>query len=61
MVIIPWLHRWPGPALVTSVRKDVVEATALLRAEGDRPVMVMAPTGMIHWPNMVRWAPIGGV
>ncbi|GGK82099.1 hypothetical protein Sme01_38500 [Sphaerisporangium melleum] len=60
MVIIPWLHRWPGPALVTSVRKDVVEATALLRAEGDRPVLVMTPTGMIGWPDLVRWSPTSG-
>ncbi|MEV6986487.1 TraM recognition domain-containing protein [Sphaerisporangium sp. NPDC051017] len=60
MVIIPWLHRWPGPALVTSVRKDIVEATALLRAEGGRPVLVMAPTGMIHWPDLVRWSPTSG-
>ncbi|MET8139873.1 TraM recognition domain-containing protein [Sphaerisporangium sp. NPDC005288] len=60
MVIIPWLHRWPGPALVTSVRKDVVEATALLRVEGDRPVLVMAPTGMIGWPDLVRWSPSSG-
>ncbi|MET8160331.1 TraM recognition domain-containing protein [Sphaerisporangium sp. NPDC005289] len=60
MVIIPWLHRWPGPALVTSVRKDVVEATALLRAEDDRPVLVMAPTGMIGWPDLVRWSPTSG-
>ncbi|WP_424534425.1 type IV secretory system conjugative DNA transfer family protein [Sphaerisporangium viridialbum] len=60
MVIIPWLHRWPGPALVTSVRKDIVEATALLRAQGDRPVLVMAPTGMIHWPDLVRWSPSSG-
>ncbi|MEU9889985.1 TraM recognition domain-containing protein [Sphaerisporangium sp. NPDC051017] len=60
MVIIPWLHRWPGPALATSVRKDVVEATALLRAEGGRPVLVMAPTGMIRWPDLVRWSPTSG-
>lgn len=59
-VVIPWLHRWPGPALVTSVRKDIVEATALLRAEQQRPVLVMAPTGMIHWPDLVRWSPTSG-
>jgi type IV secretion system protein VirD4 len=59
-VIIPWLHRWPGPALVTSVRKDIVEATAILRAEHDRPVLVMAPTGMIDWPHKVCWSPTSG-
>lgn len=55
-IMIPWLHHWPGPALVTSVRKDIVEATALLRAEGGRPVLVMAPTAMIGWPDLVRWS-----
>jgi type IV secretory pathway TraG/TraD family ATPase VirD4 len=55
-VVIPWVTRWPGPALVTSVRADVLEATASLRAETG-PVMVMAPTGMIAWPDMAAWSP----
>ena len=29
-VVIPWLKDWPGPALVTSVRPDVLENTASL-------------------------------
>lgn len=58
-VIIPWLHKWPGPALVTSVRRDVLESTATLRrALG--PVSVLAPTGMVRWPNMLRWSPTSG-
>jgi type IV secretory pathway TraG/TraD family ATPase VirD4 len=59
-VVIPWLHTWPGPALVTSVRTDVLENTALLRGEGDRPVWVMAPTGMLDWPRRARWSPTFG-
>lgn len=59
MVIIPWLHQWNGPALVTSVRADVLESTATLR-EARGPVYVMAPTGMIRWPRMLRWSPTSG-
>ncbi|WP_019632522.1 type IV secretory system conjugative DNA transfer family protein [Actinomadura atramentaria] len=59
-VIIPWLHHWPGPALVTSVRTDVLQATAALRATEGRPVAVMAPTGMAAWPDLVRWSPTSG-
>jgi type IV secretion system protein VirD4 len=58
-VVIPWLASWPGPALVTSVRADVLENTALLRARVG-PVLVMAPTGMIAWPQMLRWSPASG-
>lgn len=54
-VVIPWVHHWPGPALVTSMRMDVLLATAMLRAERG-PVAVMAPTGMALWPSMVRWS-----
>ena len=50
-VVIPWVHRWPGSALVTSMRMDVLLATATLRA-GIGPVAVMAPTGMTAWS---RW------
>jgi type IV secretory pathway TraG/TraD family ATPase VirD4 len=58
-VIIPWLRGWPGPALVTSVRADVLENTGLLRTERG-PVAVMAPTGMIDWPHKVQWSPTRG-
>jgi type IV secretion system protein VirD4 len=54
--IIPWLHTWPGPAFATSIRPDVLLATAVpRRARG--PVAVMAPTGMISWPDVLRWDP----
>lgn len=58
-VVIPWAHRWPGPALVTSMRVDVLLATATLRAKTG-PVTVMAPTGMTPWPSMLRWSPTSG-
>jgi type IV secretory pathway TraG/TraD family ATPase VirD4 len=58
-VVIPWVNRWPGPALVTSMRPDVLLATATLRAKRG-PVAVMAPTGMASWPSMVSWSPTCG-
>jgi type IV secretory pathway TraG/TraD family ATPase VirD4 len=58
-VVIPWVHRWPGSALVTSMRTDVLLATATLRAQRG-PVAVMAPTGMTSWPSMVAWSPTAG-
>lgn len=58
-VIIPWLHRWTGPALVTSVRRDVLESTATLRQKRG-PVYVLAPTGMVPWSDMLRWSPSSG-
>ena len=58
-VIIPWLTDWPGPALVTSIRTDVLTTTAILRQERG-PVAVLAPTGMVSWPDQVRWSPTTG-
>jgi type IV secretory pathway TraG/TraD family ATPase VirD4 len=58
-VVIPWTHRWPGPAIVTSMRTDVLLATATLRAKTG-PVAVMAPTGMAYWPSTVSWSPVSG-
>lgn len=52
--VIPWLFSWPGPALVTSIRPDVLLATALPRRDRG-PVAVMAPTGMISWPDRLTW------
>jgi type IV secretion system protein VirD4 len=58
-VMIPMLHRWRGPAIATSVRRDIVEATASLRALLG-PVLVLAPTGMPKWPKGVQWSPAAG-
>jgi type IV secretion system protein VirD4 len=57
--IIPWLHTWPGPALVTSIRPDVLLATAIPRRSRG-PVAVMAPTAMIGWPDRLAWDPASG-
>jgi type IV secretion system protein VirD4 len=57
-IIIPWLYRWPGPAVVTSVRSDVVLNTMALR--GTRgPVAVMDLTGG-SWPRTLAWSPVNG-
>lgn len=58
-VIIPWIKAWRGPMLVTSVRGDVLDATALIR-RGLGPTLAMAPTGMVDWPDQVQWSPASG-
>ncbi|MFF6956190.1 TraM recognition domain-containing protein [Streptomyces sp. NPDC008317] len=58
-VVIPWLRSWNGPALVTSIRPDVLTNTVLLRRSRG-PVLVMAPTGMVDWPDQVQWSPTSG-
>ncbi|MFC1407171.1 MULTISPECIES: type IV secretory system conjugative DNA transfer family protein, partial [Streptacidiphilus] len=58
-IIIPWLHAWMGPALVTSLRGDVLDATALSRRAAG-PVAVMVPTGMVDWPDIAQWSPTSG-
>jgi len=58
-IIIPWLHAWMGPALVTSLRGDVLDATALSRRAAG-PVAVMVPTGMVEWPDTAQWSPTSG-
>ncbi|WP_051797574.1 type IV secretory system conjugative DNA transfer family protein [Catenuloplanes japonicus] len=56
-VIIPWLRTFPGCALVTSVRHDVLEATATLRAGRS---WVMELTGELTWPHRLTWSPVAG-
>jgi type IV secretion system protein VirD4 len=58
-VIIPWLADWPGPALVTSVRPDVLTATAALRTAGG-PALVLDPAAMTRWPDRLAWSPVAG-
>lgn len=58
-VVIPWVHHWPGPAIVSSVRTDVLQNTALLR-EARGPIAVLAPTGMTSWPKALAWSPSSG-
>jgi type IV secretion system protein VirD4 len=56
-VIIPWLRSFPGPAVITSVRHDVLEATATLRPG---TAWVMELTGDLAWPHRIQWSPIAG-
>jgi hypothetical protein len=56
-VIIPWLRTFPGACLVTSVRHDVLEATAALRPGTP---WVMELTGELAWPHKLQWSPITG-
>ena len=55
-VVIPWVTDWPGPVIVTSVRPDVVRATAALRPGTAR---VMDLTGA-RWENPLAWSPTTG-
>ncbi len=57
-IVIPWLRSWPGPALVTSVRVDVVRATLAIRRHRG-PVAVMDLSGT-RWPEPLRWSPVEG-
>jgi type IV secretion system protein VirD4 len=59
-VIIPWLADWPGPALVTSIRPDVLAATVLLRRKHG-PAVVLDPAGAVPgWPDRLTWSPVSG-
>ncbi|MFD0563959.1 type IV secretory system conjugative DNA transfer family protein [Kitasatospora saccharophila] len=58
-VIIPWIKAWRGPMLVTSVRGDLLDATALIRRKLG-PTLAMTPTGMVEWPDQVQWSPASG-
>nr|MBA3488293.1 type IV secretory system conjugative DNA transfer family protein [Longispora sp. (in: high G+C Gram-positive bacteria)] len=57
-IIIPWLTDWPGAAVVTSVRSDVLENTLTLR-EKFGPVAVVDLTGE-GWPYPLSWSPLSG-
>ncbi|NLT56425.1 MAG: type IV secretory system conjugative DNA transfer family protein [Actinomycetales bacterium] len=55
-VVIPWVTSWPGPAVVTSVRPDVLRATAALRP-GNLAVLDLTGT---TWPHPLAWSPTSG-
>ncbi|GIG67783.1 type IV secretory system conjugative DNA transfer family protein [Phytomonospora endophytica] len=57
-VIIPWLGHWRGPAVVTSVRPDVIENTYQVRQDRG-PVAVMDLNGGA-WPHRLSWSPLSG-
>lgn len=63
-VAIPVLANWPGPALVTSTKVDLAEATLTDRAARG-PVAVFDPAGLElssdhGGPSTLRWDPIRG-
>lgn len=57
-LVIPPLLDWPGSALVTSLREDVIEQSIeSRRARGD--VMIVDPTDILSgWPDRVGWSPL---
>jgi type IV secretory pathway TraG/TraD family ATPase VirD4 len=64
-VAAPVLAAWPGPALVTSTKLDLVTATIEARATRG-PIAVFDPAGFAapaagaHAPTALRWNPVAG-
>lgn len=61
-VVVPALALWPGPAVVTSTKPDVLDVTAAHRARGGR-VWVWDPTASVTIPQgatALRWSPLQG-
>ena len=58
-LLVPILKDHPGPALVTSTKVDIFEATALARADVG-PVAVLDPEGMAPAGAPVRWSVVRG-
>jgi type IV secretory pathway TraG/TraD family ATPase VirD4 len=56
--IIPSLLEWEGPAVVTSIRRDVVDATLAVRQRRGR-AQVFEPTGQLGDLPRVGWDPVG--
>lgn len=55
-LVVPNLLRWDGPAVVTSVKRDVYDLTVAHRA-GRGPVHLFDPTGATGLES-VRWSPL---
>jgi type IV secretion system protein VirD4 len=55
-LVVPNLLRWDGPALVTSVKRDIYDLTAARRAHHG-PVHLFDPTGSSGLDS-VRWSPL---
>ena len=61
-VVIPALALWPGPAVVTSTKPDILTATTAHRSKGGQ-VWVWDPTGTVPVPEgavPLRWSPLHG-
>ena len=55
-LVVPNLLRWDGPAIVTSVKRDVYDLTVARRRQVG-PVALFDPTGATGLPG-VRWSPL---
>jgi type IV secretory pathway TraG/TraD family ATPase VirD4 len=53
--LLPQLRRWPGGALVTSTRPEVLGWVRAHRA--DRPIAVFDPAGVVGAPEAAAWRP----
>jgi type IV secretion system protein VirD4 len=54
-----WVIDTPGAAIVTSIRDDIVELTAGLRARRGR-IHLFNPERFGVWASTVRWSPVDG-
>jgi type IV secretion system protein VirD4 len=55
-LVVPNMLRWDGPAVVTSVKRDVYDLTAARRQQAG-PVALFDPTAATGLPS-VRWSPL---
>ena len=61
-IVIPAVTLWPGPAVITSTKPDVVSTTTRCRSKAGR-VWVLDPTGTVTVPDgaiALRWSPLLG-
>ena len=56
-LVVPNLLRWDGPAVVTSVKRDVYDLT-IARRRTFGPVALFDPTGATGIKDTVRWSPL---
>ena len=59
-LLVPILRDHPGPAIVTSTKVDIFEATAVARSADGRPVWVLDPEGMAPAGSPLRWSVVRG-
>lgn len=59
-VVLPALLEWAGPAMVTSVRYDVLDATEVRRAQLGR-IQIYDPAGVVNRNEAMGWSPLDGI
>jgi len=57
-MVVPSLLEWPGPALVTSVRGDVIEQTIEARRTMGNVQIIDPGDVMTDWSDRVGWSPL---